>query len=269
MESHKNSAEVIVRFDGVYCDFKHRSGRTVNALVDVSVDVWPGELICILGRSGHGKSTFLRVLAGLQSASRGTVHASGRVVKSPGNDRPMVFQQDTVFPWMHVRANVEFALRAKGIPKRQRKEVSRRWLEAVGLTPFAESWPRELSGGMRKRVALASVLASDADVWLMDEPFGSLDYFTRRGLHDLLIELWLDSRKTVFFVTHDIEESLILADRILVMSHGRLVEDIPVTLTRPRTEEVRASADGVAITRRILQRLSHDVEEQPEPPTLS
>ncbi len=163
--------------------------------------------------------------------------------------------EDTVFPWMHVRGNVEFALKVKDVPKSRRREISDRWLEAVGLSSFAESWPRELSGGMRKRVALAAVLASDAAVWLMDEPFGSLDYFTRRGLHDMLIKLWIETEKTVFFVTHDIEESLILADRILVLNEGCLVEDIPVRLTRPRTEEVRASSEAVDISKTILERL--------------
>jgi NitT/TauT family transport system ATP-binding protein len=167
----------------------------------------------------------------------------------------MVFQQDTVFPWMHVRANVEFAMKVKGMPKNERRESSNRWLKEVGLESFAASWPRELSGGMRKRVALAAVLAAGAEVWLMDEPFGSLDYFTRRGLHDVLLELWAESRKTVFFVTHDLEEALILADRIIVVSEGCIVEDIEVMLPRPRHEEIRASAEAVEITRTILRRL--------------
>ena len=248
----------IVRFDRVYCDFEHRTGATVHALDNVSFEVESGQLVCILGRSGHGKTTLLRVLAGLQKLSHGAVLVRDRPVVGPGSDRPLVFQQDTVFPWMHVRANVEFALKVKGMRKSARREISDRWLDAIGLAPFAESWPRELSGGMRKRVALAAVLASDADVWLMDEPFGSLDYFTRRGLHDVLLELWMEAGKTVFFVTHDIEESLILADRILVVSHGRLVEDIAVDLPRPRTEEVRASDRAVAITRKILDRLGVD-----------
>jgi NitT/TauT family transport system ATP-binding protein len=245
----------IARLERVSCSFEHRTGSTVRALDHVSFDVPAGQFVCILGRSGHGKTTLLRVLAGLQSVTEGVVIVNGTPVRGPGSDRPMVFQQDTVFPWMHVRANVEFALRVKSISRRNRRAISDRWLEAVDLTAFAESWPRELSGGMRKRVALAAVLASDADVWLMDEPFGSLDYFTRRGLHQVLIDLWMESGKTIFFVTHDIEESLILADRILVMNQGRLVEDIAVSLTRPRTEEVRATREAVAITRMILDRL--------------
>jgi NitT/TauT family transport system ATP-binding protein len=250
-----SDASRLVRFDGVGCDFEHRTGSTVHALNGVTFDVPAGQFVCILGRSGHGKTTLLRVLAGLQAITDGAVTVRDCAVRGPGSDRPMVFQQDTVFPWMHVRANVEFALKVKGIGKSERREISNRWIEAVGLTDFAESWPRELSGGMRKRVALAAVLSSDADVWLMDEPFGSLDYFTRRGLHDVLLDLWTAAGKTVFFVTHDIEESLILADRILVISRGRLVEDIAVDLPRPRTEEMRASGRAVEITRTILGRL--------------
>jgi ABC-type nitrate/sulfonate/bicarbonate transport system ATPase subunit len=250
-----DGSQSIVRFDHVSCEFEHRSGSRVLALDNVTFDVRAGQFVCVLGRSGHGKTTLLRVLAGLQQASNGRALVHGRPVTGPGSDRPMVFQQDTVFPWMHVRDNVEFALKAKRFPKHERRAISNRWLDAVGLTSFAESWPRELSGGMRKRVALASVLASGADVWLMDEPFGSLDYFTRRGLHDVLLDLWTEAGKTVFFVTHDIEESLILADRILVMSDGRLVEDLPVQLTRPRTEEVRATSEAVDLTRTILERL--------------
>jgi NitT/TauT family transport system ATP-binding protein len=246
---------IAARIDNVCCDFEHRTGASIQALDHVSFEVPVGQFVCILGRSGHGKTTLLRVLAGLQSVTGGTVLVGGRPVTGPGSDRPMVFQQDAVFPWMHVRDNVEFALRVKRVPKRERRQISDRWLEEVGLTRFAGSWPRELSGGMRKRVALAAVLASDADVWLMDEPFGSLDYFTRRGLHDVLLALWAETRKTVFFVTHDIEESLILADRILVMSQGRLVDDLAVHLPRPRTEEVRATEEAVALSRAILERL--------------
>ena len=252
-------ADAVVRFEDVHCTFRHRDGSTVHALRGVSFDVTPGEFVCILGRSGGGKTTLLRVLAGLQQTTSGSVVVSGKPVQGPGSDRPMVFQQDTVFPWMHVRDNVEFPLRVKGASRRERRAISDRWLEAVGLSAFGESWPRELSGGMRKRVALAAVLAAGANVWLMDEPFGSLDYFTRRGLHDVLLHLWEEERKTVFFVTHDIEESLILADRILVVDRGQLVADLAVDLARPRTEEVRASATAVHLTTTVLERLGFDV----------
>jgi NitT/TauT family transport system ATP-binding protein len=245
----------VVRFDNLSCTFQHRAGTSIQALDGISVAVPPGEFVCVLGRSGHGKSTLLRVLAGLQPVSSGTVTVDGAVVNGPGSDRPMVFQQDTVFPWMDVRANVEFPLIVKGVPKRERRKISDHWLEQVGLTEFAESWPRELSGGMRKRVALAAVLTSGANVWLMDEPFGSLDYFTRRDIHDVLLRLLAQEQKTVFFVTHDIEESLILADRILVIDRGRFVADLTVDLPRPRTEEIRALDSAVRLSQAILASL--------------
>ena len=245
-----------VVFDNISCIFKHTSGHLVEALREVSLEAPEGQFICIVGRSGHGKTTLLRVLAGLQQPSGGQALVGDRVVSGPGSDRAMVFQQDTVFPWLHVRDNVEFGLVAQRMRKAERRRISDRWLREVGLESFADSWPRELSGGMRKRVALASVLAVDADVWLMDEPFGSLDYFTRRTLHDLLLALWAEAaNKTVFFVTHDIEEALILADRVLLVSEGRVVDDVNVSLPRPRDEDVRASAEAVALTKRILAHL--------------
>jgi len=237
------------------CVFHHRKGHLVHALRDVTFSVEPGEFVCIVGPSGHGKTTLLRVIAGLQAPSGGSVTAGGRTVEGPGADRPMVFQQDTVFPWMHVRDNVEFGLRSNGIDKEDRRRRSDHWLKAVGLEAFADSWPKELSGGMRKRVALAAVLALGADVILMDEPFGSVDYFTRRSLHELLLELWAETRNTIFFVTHDIEEALILADRVLLIKNGQLVDDLRVNLPRPRDEDVRARAEAVELQKLILGHL--------------
>lgn len=244
-----------VTFENISCVFEHRSGRQVQALRNVSLDVPDGQLVCVVGRSGHGKTTLLRVLAGLQKPSAGSIRLGDRLVTGPGSERAMVFQQDTVFPWMHVRDNVEFGLAANGIPKNERRRIAERWINEVGLEAFADSWPRELSGGMRKRVALAAVLAVDADVWLMDEPFGSLDYFTRRTLHEVLLSLWRDASKTVFFVTHDIEEALILADRVLLVHEGEVVDDITVALPRPRDEDVRASPTAVELTKRVLRHL--------------
>ncbi len=254
----ENGARSAVTFDDVECVFEHESGRTVRALDGVSFDVPAGQFVAIVGRSGHGKSTLLRVLAGLQSTTAGEVRLGASPVHGPGPDRSMVFQQDAVFPWMSVRDNVEFGLKAQGVSKADREQVSTRWLEEVQLIDFADSWPRELSGGMRKRVALAAVLAMDSDVWLMDEPFGSLDYFTRRSLHDLLLTLWDETHKTVFFVTHDIEEALILADRVLLVRDGRIVEDLPNQLPRPRDEEVRASRISVDLTKSIVDHLGSE-----------
>jgi NitT/TauT family transport system ATP-binding protein len=167
----------------------------------------------------------------------------------------MVFQEDTVFPWLRVQENVEFGLKAKGLAAAERASRARSWLQAVQLDDAAGSWPRELSGGMRKRVALATVFATGARILLMDEPFGALDFVTRATLHDVLLDLWARSRTTILFVTHDIEEALILGDRILVVSDGRLLDDIPCTLPRPRREEERSSASAIAITKRIIGHL--------------
>lgn len=249
-----------VQVDGVTCVFEHRKGHLVRALQDVTFSVEPGEFVCIVGPSGHGKTTLLRVIAGLQAPSGGSVRAGGHTVEGPGADRPMVFQQDTVFPWMHVRDNVEFGLRSNGTDKEERRRRSDHWLKAVGLEAFADSWPKELSGGMRKRVALAAVLALGADVILMDEPFGSLDYFTRRSLHELLLELWAETRNTIFFVTHDIEEALILADRVLLIKNGQLVDDLRVNLPRPRDEDVRARPEAVKLQKVILGYLGFGAE---------
>ena len=178
----------------------------------------------------------------------------------------MVFQDDTVFPWMRVRANVEFGLKAKGMAADERGQLADRWLEQVGLDEFADSWPRELSGGMRKRVALATVFATGADILLMDEPFGSLDYVTRLSLHGLLLDLWRRTGHTIVFVTHDVEEALILADRILVMKDGGVADDIPVRLARPRDEEVRALPEAVEIIRTIIHHLGLSGAADEPPP---
>jgi NitT/TauT family transport system ATP-binding protein len=257
---------VAVEVAGASCTFQHRKGHVVHALQDVTFTVQPGEFVCVVGPSGHGKTTLLRVIAGLQTPTGGTVTVAGQRVQGPGADRPMVFQQDTVFPWMHVRDNVEFGLRSNGVERAERQRRSERWLKAVGLEAFADSWPKELSGGMRKRVALAAVLAVDAKVILMDEPFGSLDYFTRRSLHELLLELWAETRNTIFFVTHDIEEALILADRVLLLKNGRLVDDLRVNLPRPRDEDVRARPEAVEMQKVILGYLGFGadvIEERP------
>lgn len=239
----------------ITCTFRHASGSLVHALRGITLTIPRGQFVGIVGRSGHGKTTFLRVLAGLQKPTSGTVTIDGRPVTGPSNERGVVFQQDTVFPWMRVRENVEFGLRVRGVSKAERRQESDRWIAAVGLQGYENSWPRELSGGMRKRVALAAVCAAGARVWLMDEPFGALDYFTRRTLHDVVLDVWRATDRTVLFVTHDIEEALILSDRIVLIHEGRVVDDLDVALPRPRDEEVRASRDAVDLTRTVMRDL--------------
>ena len=250
-----SSGERSIRIHDAWCVFEHVSGRRVEALRGVSLDIPPGQFVCIVGRSGHGKSTLLRALGGLSPLTSGEIRSAGEVVRGPSAERGMVFQDDTVFPWLRVRANVEFGLKAKGMGADERARLGARWLERVGLDEFADSWPRELSGGMRKRVALATVFATGADILLMDEPFGSLDYVTRLSLHGLLLDLWRRTGHTIVFVTHDIEEALILADRILVMKDGGVADDLPVGLERPRDEEVRARPEAVELIRTIIHHL--------------
>ena len=244
-----------IRVADVWCVFEHTSGKIVEALREVSIDILPGQFVCLVGRSGHGKSTLLRAIAGLTALTDGEIHAGGRKVTGPSAERGMVFQDDTVFPWMRVRDNVEFGLKSQPIGAAERRRIADEWLERVDLVNFADSWPKELSGGMRKRVALATVFATGANTLLMDEPFGSLDYVTRLILHRLLLDLWRSTGHTILFVTHDVEEALILADRILVMSHGRIVDDLIVDLERPRDEEIRAKSDSVQIIKTIGQHL--------------
>jgi NitT/TauT family transport system ATP-binding protein len=245
------------------CLFNHASGAVVQALDDVSLAMAPGEFVCLLGRSGHGKSTLLRSIAGLNALTGGRITVGGDPVEGPSAERGMVFQEDTVFPWMRVQENVEFGLRAQGKMPAPRAETARRWLEAVGLKGFTHSWPRELSGGMRKRVAIATVFASGAPVLLMDEPFGALDYVTRIDLQRLLIDLWQQTHRTIVFVTHDVEEALVLAERIVVMDSGRVVDDLSVPLPRPRDEEVRAQPAALEITRTVLRDLGLARTAQP------
>lgn len=238
------------------CRFRQSSGHEVLALDDVNVSIKAGDFVCLLGRSGHGKSTLLRSIAGLNRLSGGAILINGRRIDGPGVERGMVFQEDTVFPWMSVLDNVEFGLRAQGKTKAERQKIAAQWLDSVGLSHSGGSWPRELSGGMRKRVAIATVFAGGAPILLMDEPFGALDYVTRRDLQDLLIDLWQRTARTIVFVTHDVEEALVLAERILVLRSGRIVQDIDVDLPRPRDEEIRASRRGVEITKTVLQHLA-------------
>ena len=255
----------MISVNNATCEFALSSGRQVRALDSISVTIPNGQFVCLLGRSGHGKSTLLRSLAGLNQLTGGTITVNGNAIDGPGVDRGMVFQEDTVFPWMTVRQNVEFGLRSQGHKASESRDDAMRWLAAVGLADYAGAWPKELSGGMRKRVAIATAFASGAPILMMDEPFGPLDYVTRRDLQNLLIELWQKTGRTIVFVTHDIEESLVLAERIVVLRQGRVVDDIMVDLPRPRDEEVRASTRGVEVSKAILSELEIEVNRTATP----
>ena len=212
------------------------AGGEIEALRAVSLAVTRGEFVCLIGASGCGKSTLLRLIGGFETPSEGQVLMAGKPVTGPGPDRGMVFQDYGLFPWLSVRRNIEFGPTARGRPRAYVRATAERFIEMIGLTRFAEAYPHQLSGGMKQRVAIARVLANDAEAVLMDEPFGALDAMTRERLQDELLSLWNSTGLTVLFVTHAIEEAILLADRIVVMSPspGRITTEIPVTLPRPR-----------------------------------
>jgi ABC-type nitrate/sulfonate/bicarbonate transport system ATPase subunit len=234
--------------------FRTRRGETITALEDISFEVADQEFAVLVGTSGCGKSTILRLVAGLVRPSGGRVLLDGREVSGPGADRGMVFQAYTLFPWLTVQQNVEFGPRLKRIPPDGRARLARHYLGQVGLRGFEGVYPKELSGGMMQRVAIARALANDPAVLLMDEPFGALDAQTRALMGELLVGIWERAAKTVLFVTHDIEEALFLADRVLVMTArpGRLREEIRVPLGRPRTVETLSSEAFVDLKRRVM-----------------
>lgn len=197
--------------------FQTRSGK-LTVLEDIDLSIEQGEFVCVVGSSGSGKSTLLRQIAGLDSPSLGDVRIDGQVVKGPGADRGMVFQQYTLYPWMTVRENIEFGLKLQGISKRQRCEQSSYYLNVVGLTEFATTLPKVLSGGMKQRVAIARALASEPKILLMDEPFGALDVHAKESMHEFMLDLWERTPITVFMITHDVEEAVFLADRVFALS---------------------------------------------------
>ena len=225
----------MIRARGVRKVFGAREGEVV-ALDGIDLDVAPGEFVCLLGPSGCGKSTLLNAVAGFSLPTAGTIEVHGRAVEGPGPDRAMVFQEYALFPWMTVAANVAFGLEVRGDPPARIRERVDGLLGTLGLREFRDRFPKDLSGGMRQRVAIARALAIDSPVLLMDEPFGALDALTRRNLQDELLRIWAELRKTVLFVTHGIEESIYLADRVVVMTcrPGTVKRNVAVTLARPR-----------------------------------
>ena len=211
-------------------------GQRIEALRGADPVARKGEFLCLIGASGCGKSTLLRIVAGFEQASAGEVLMWGKPVDGPGPSRGMVFQDYGLFPWLSVRANIGFGPRARGLPAAETRRTADRFIELVRLERFADAYPHQLSGGMKQRVAIARVLANDAEVLLMDEPFGALDAMTRERLQDELPELWQRARLRVLLVTHAIEEAMLLSDRVVVMSPGpgRIDDEVAVGLARPR-----------------------------------
>ena len=230
-------------------------GDVLPVLDSVSFDVAPGEFVCLLGPSGGGKSTMLNILAGLERADRGEVLMDGRPIPGPGPDRAVLFQDPALFPWMSVRANVEFALKMVGVPAAERRDRAHAWLSTVHLARFGDAQPHELSGGMRQRAALARALACQPDVLLADEPFGPLDAQAREALQGEVQRVWAETGTTFVFVTHNVREAALLADRVLLMSAapGRLLEEYRIRAPRPRSLE-----------NPLLSRLVADIHDQLE-----
>jgi NitT/TauT family transport system ATP-binding protein len=237
----------------VHKEFAVRHGSVV-AIDEISFDLAENEFATLVGTSGCGKSTLLSIIAGLETQTSGEVFIDGARVIGPGRDRGVVFQTYTLFPWMTVEKNVEFALQSERLSRRRKREIAREHLELVGLAGFAQSLPYELSGGMRQRVAIARALCYRPKVLLMDEPFGALDAQTRQLMQELLTEVWEAHKLTVLFVTHDIEEAVFLSDRVYLMTArpGRLKDVVDVKLPRPRTFESLSSGEFLEYKSRLL-----------------
>ena len=230
------ATDATVVADGVTKVFRQQGGESVRALDDVSFSVREGEFVCIVGPSGCGKTTLFRIIAGLEAASEGEVRLDGDPVTGPAMDRGMVFQEYGLFPWRTVLENVAFGLEQQDVSEAERLERAHDMIDLVGLDGFADAYPNELSGGMKQRVGIARALAVDPALLLMDEPFGSVDAQTRGMLHDELLDIWSETKKTVLFVTHDVEEAVTLADRVVVLSSGpgTVREVVDIDLARPR-----------------------------------
>jgi NitT/TauT family transport system ATP-binding protein len=228
---------------GVTKVLRSERGAEIVALSGINLDIADGELVAIVGPSGCGKTTLLNQLAGLAKPTAGDILVRGQAVHGPGRDRGMVFQADALFFWRTVRRNVEYGLEVQGLNRKQRRKHADQYLKLVGLSDFAELYPKELSGGMKKRCQIATVLANNPDVLLMDEPFGALDYPTKCQLQEELLRILARVPKATVFVTHDIEEAVFLADRVVVMGRGVIRRVIDVPFQRPRPNELRVSSD--------------------------
>lgn len=255
-----------LRVEGVNKRFPAPNGRGPGTLVlaETSLALKEGEFVCLLGPSGCGKSTLLNIIAGFERPDGGRVLDSGAPIVAPGPERGMVFQQPALFPWLNLLDNVTFGPRMAGMPASRYREEARRYIKLVGLAGFETHMPWQLSGGMRQRAAMARAWLPKPHLLLMDEPFGALDAQTRLMMQELLTEIWLSERTTILFVTHDVDEALLLADRIIVMSArpGRICEDVAVTLDHPReADELAATPEFGALKRHILRTVRSEAKK--------
>ena len=234
--------------------FDAYAGAHVNAVRDVSLDVPAGEFVSVVGPSGCGKSTILNMVAGFIPPSSGEIRVGDRSVTGPGPDRGVVFQSFALFPWKTVLENVAFGPKMRGVARPERERIAREFLDLAGLGAAAGRYPNELSGGMQQRVGVARALANEPDVLLMDEPFASVDAQTRMTLQEELTRIWQERRPTVLFITHDVPEAVFLANRVVVLSKGRVLADVEVPLPRPRRwDPLVASDDFKNLSNKVLQ----------------
>ncbi|TQO23075.1 NitT/TauT family transport system ATP-binding protein [Paramicrobacterium agarici] len=229
------------------------------ALEKVNLDIGDNEFVTVVGPSGCGKSTLMNILAGLETATSGRAIVDGKDVSGPGPERGVIFQQYALFPWLTVRKNVEFGLKVAGIAAADRRERAEHFIEMVGLGQFADALPKMLSGGMKQRCAIARAYAVNPSILLMDEPFGALDALTRVKLQEQLLDTWNREKRTVMFITHDVDEAVFLANRVVVMAArpGRIHEVIDVDLPYPRTEDVRLSPEFAELRNRVWHAVYH------------
>lgn len=232
------NADGLISIEGVDLDYSAKSG-SIKALENINFNIFPGEFVCILGPSGCGKSTLLKILAGFIQPTAGAVKLDGNEIKGTDWHRGVVFQNPPLYEWFSVRDNVAFGPKMRGVPKAEYRRLTDEYLEKVGLSEFADKKIYELSGGMKQRVSIARALINDPEILLMDEPFGALDALTKENVQNLTRKIWWDTGKTIFFITHDVEEALLLASRIIVLSKhpGKVIEDIQVDFSRRIMED--------------------------------
>ncbi|MGK6317484.1 ABC transporter ATP-binding protein [Neorhizobium sp. DT-125] len=248
-----------ISFQNVTKIFNIAGQTSFSALQGLNLDIEDGEFITVVGPSGCGKSTAMNIAAGLTDPSSGQVLVDNVPVKGPGPERGVIFQQYALFPWLTVRENVEFGLQIAGHPKAERRRIADHFIGLVGLSDFADSLPKTLSGGMKQRCAIARAYAVNPKILLMDEPFGALDALTRVQLQDQLLATWEAERRTVMFITHDVDEAVYLASRVVVMAArpGRLHRIITVDLPYPRTEEMRLSPEFSTLRNEVWRSVYH------------
>ncbi len=244
--------------------FRLKQGQEIQAIRGLSFDVAPNEICVIIGPSGCGKSTVLRLVAGLEKPTGGRIALDGREIEGPGRDRGMVFQAYSSFDWLTVQQNVEYGMRLHGVAAAERARRAGHFIELVQLAKFRHAYPNQLSGGMKQRVAIARTLANDPEILLMDEPFGALDSQTRSSMQKLLLQVWEHAHKTVLFVTHDIDEAILLGDSVYVMTArpGRIKEQVAVPIPRPRTLDMVMDPDFIAVKRHILGLLRSEIGDE-------